>query len=173
MATTTRVSLAEYLATSYRPDCDYVEGELRERNAGESEHSILQIAIAAWFWNHRREWETDVRPEQRVQVLPNRYRIPDICLSQARQQREPIVTPPPLACIEILSKDDTLRSMRERVKDYLGFGTEHVWILDPAGREAFVCTRQGLNIAATAQLAVPGTPIFLPLTEIFGALDLA
>ncbi len=56
--------------------------------------------------------------------------------------------------------------MRERVKDYLDFGTEHVWILDPATREAFVCTPNGLNIPTTGQLLVPGTQIFLPLEQI-------
>jgi hypothetical protein len=49
MATSTLISLAEYLSTSYRPDCDFVDGEVRERNVGESEHSILQAAITAWF----------------------------------------------------------------------------------------------------------------------------
>ena len=33
--------MEEYLATSYRPDCDYVDGEIEERNLGEKEHSIL------------------------------------------------------------------------------------------------------------------------------------
>ncbi len=61
--------------------------------------------------------------------------------------------------------------MRERVKDYLAFGTEHVWILYPAEREAFVCTQNGLNILMTGQLLVEGTEIFLPLAEVFSALD--
>jgi Uma2 family endonuclease len=61
--------------------------------------------------------------------------------------------------------------MRERVKDYLDFGIEHVWILDPATREAFVCTSNGLNISATGQLLVTGTQIFLPLGQVFSALD--
>lgn len=171
MATSTPISLAEYLRTSYRPDCDFVDGEVRERNVGESEHSILQAAITAWFWNHQREWQIEVRPEQRVQVSPTRFRVPDICLVRASQSREPIATVPPLACIELLSKDDSLRSMRERVKDYLDFGTAHVWILDPAAREAFVCTPNGLNIPTAGQLLVPGTEIFLPLAQVFSALD--
>src|SRR5579875_879313 len=27
-----RISVEEYLSTSYRPDCDYVDGEIEERN---------------------------------------------------------------------------------------------------------------------------------------------
>lgn len=171
MSTASHISLTEYLSASYRPDCDYVDGEVRERNVGEAEHSILQAAITAWFWNHRNEWNIEVRPEQRVQVSPTRYRVPDICVLRGSQPREPVIKVPPLVCIEILSKDDTLRTMRERVKDYLDLGTEHVWILDPATREAFVCSRTGLNIPATGELSVAGTQLFMPLGEIFSALD--
>jgi hypothetical protein len=31
----TAVSLSEYLQTDYRPDVDFIDGELEERNVGE------------------------------------------------------------------------------------------------------------------------------------------
>src|SRR5271154_214761 len=34
-----KVSVAEYLATSYRPDCDYVDGVVEGRSLGEKEHA--------------------------------------------------------------------------------------------------------------------------------------
>ena len=34
MAVGIQVSVEEYLHTSYRPDCDYVDGEVQERNLG-------------------------------------------------------------------------------------------------------------------------------------------
>jgi hypothetical protein len=34
MAAATLVSVEEYLSTSYDPDCDYVDGELEDRNVG-------------------------------------------------------------------------------------------------------------------------------------------
>lgn len=36
------VSVEEYLNTVYRPDCDYVDGELVDRNVGEKDHAKLQ-----------------------------------------------------------------------------------------------------------------------------------
>ena len=45
MATSSLVSVDRYLSTSYRPDCDYVDGVLLERNAGEFDHGRLQTAI--------------------------------------------------------------------------------------------------------------------------------
>ena len=42
MASGTLVPLGEYLETVYEPDCEYIDGELVERNVGELEHSGLQ-----------------------------------------------------------------------------------------------------------------------------------
>jgi len=39
MATQVRISLQEYLATSWRPDREYIDGEVRERNVGKWEHA--------------------------------------------------------------------------------------------------------------------------------------
>ena len=50
MATGTMVSLDEYLATAYEPDCDFVDGELEARNLGEWDHSRLQLKIGAISW---------------------------------------------------------------------------------------------------------------------------
>ena len=53
MATTTRlaVPVSEYLHSSYSPDCDYVDGELQERNVGELDHAEVQSALVQWFRN--------------------------------------------------------------------------------------------------------------------------
>jgi Uma2 family endonuclease len=171
MSSTTLISVQEYLATSYRPDCDFVDGELQERNLGELEHSLLQGAIFAWFWVRRKEWNIVPLPEQRVQVAPTRFRVPDVTVLHADQPREPIVTAPPLILIEVLSKDDTLRSMRERVDDYLNFGVQHVWILDPATRRAYVCSRTGFQEPDSGVLTVPATPIRLVLSELFKQVE--
>jgi len=44
-----RVSVEQYLATSYRPECDYVDGAVEERNLGEKEHAILQRVLTILF----------------------------------------------------------------------------------------------------------------------------
>lgn len=171
MSSTTLISVQEYLATSCRPDCDFVDGELQERNLGELEHALLQTAIAAWFWNRQKEWNVLPIVEQRVQVAATRFRVPDVSVLRSNQPREPIVTTPPLILIEVLSKDDTLRSMRERVDDYLNFGVQHVWILDPATRRAYVCSRTGFQEPESGVLIVPGTPIRLVLSELFKQIE--
>jgi Uma2 family endonuclease len=171
MSSTTLISVQEYLTTSYRPDCDFIDGELRERNLGELEHALLQSAILVCFWMKQKEWSVLPVVEQRVQVSATRFRIPDVSVLRADQPREPIITIPPLILIEVLSKDDSLRSMRERVDDYLTFGVQNIWILDPATRRAYVCSQTGFQEPEGGALSVPGTPIRLVLGELFSQIQ--
>jgi hypothetical protein len=39
------------MQTSYRPDREYVDGELLERNVGKWEHGRIQSLLALWFGN--------------------------------------------------------------------------------------------------------------------------
>lgn len=52
MATTTHISLSEYLGTAYSPDREYVDGEVRERNVGKWEHARVQALLAGCFVNN-------------------------------------------------------------------------------------------------------------------------
>jgi len=40
MAASTHISLHEYLHSNYRPDREYLDGELRQRNVGKYEHAM-------------------------------------------------------------------------------------------------------------------------------------
>ena len=78
MASATAVPIAEYLDTSYRPDREYVDGELRERNVGKWEHARVQWLLANWFGSREEQWDVTGSTEQRVQVSNSRVRIPDL-----------------------------------------------------------------------------------------------
>lgn len=168
-----RVPVDEYLATSYRPDCDYVDGEVLERNLGEKEHSVLKRALILLFGFHREDWDVEVFPEQRVQVGPTRYRIPDITVVPAGVRWERILQVPALLFIEILSPEDRLNRVRERVDDYFSLGTEHVWVIDPELRKGYVCSRRGFQEPEGGILAISGFPIRVVLSELFAELDRA
>jgi Uma2 family endonuclease len=171
MAAAAVVSIEEYLSTSYRPDCDYIDGEVRERNVGEYDHGRLQARMAIWFGRHERDWRIRVVVEQRLRVSSGRFRIPDVCVIDWNQPIEQVFTSPPLICIEVLSKDDSLRSIRQRVDDYLSFGVPHVWILDPVLRKAYVCTPTGFQEPDGGVLEAAGSSIRVPLSEVFAELD--
>jgi Uma2 family endonuclease len=171
MSSATGISVEQYLSTSYRPDCDYVDGEMRERNVGEYEHSNPQTGLAVWLRARQREWNIRVLVEQRIRVAPRRYRIPDICVLDRDQPIEPVFTLPPLICIEILSKDDSLRDMQERVTDYLTLGVPSVWILDPLSHRVYTCAQGEFREPVGGVLEATGTVIRIPLDQIFTEPD--
>ena len=49
MSISVHIPVNEYLKTMYRPDCDYVEGEVLERNWGDMPHALVQSTIADIF----------------------------------------------------------------------------------------------------------------------------
>jgi Uma2 family endonuclease len=132
MSTTALISVEEYLSTTYRPDCDFVDGEVIERNVGTKDHSKLQGEVLAWFRDRRRELRLTAFPELRIRVTPGRYRIPDICVVALPEPYEQIFTQPPYICIEVLSPEDSFRRLQERLDDYLAMGVPNIWVLDPA-----------------------------------------
>lgn len=163
------VSVEEYLKTSYRPDCDYLDGTVLERNVGEEKHSRLHAAIVSFLFNREKQLGIRVYPEQRVQVSQRRFRVPDICVVLDQRPRNAIFREPPLICIEILSKDDTMSSMQERIHDYLQMGVPSVWVIDPVGRWASSYTVEGSREALDGVLRAAG--VELPIRDLFEILD--
>jgi Uma2 family endonuclease len=162
------VSVSEYLSTCYRPDREYLEGLVLERNLGEFDHGSLQAALAAFFFALRSQG-VYVSTEQRVQVKQTRFRIPDVCVVAGSKPAEQIFTTPPFLCIEILSKDDRMGEMRERIRDYSDFGAPNIWIFDPRQKRAWACDGSGMREPVDGILRAIDTEIALPLADLFDA----
>ena len=140
MATATQiVALSEYLQTNYRPDREYVDGEVRERSVGKWEHSRLQWLLAVWFGRHEEEWNVIGSTEQRTQVAKTRVRVPDLVVLRPCRPPE-ILIDAPLLVIEILSAGDSYSELQERCEDYRQMGVETVWIIDPRTRTGRMCS---------------------------------
>jgi Uma2 family endonuclease len=165
MAAATQISVDEYLHTTYRPDRDYVDGEVLERNLGERDHSQPHALLAAYFLARRAEWGLWALTEQRVQVTPNRFRIPDVCVLSKDAAYEQIVTTAPLICIEILSKDDSFSSIVDRLDDYVSMGVANIWVIDPHKRRAYTYGADGTIGAVDGELRAAN--ISVPLPSIF------
>ncbi|HWF08017.1 MAG TPA: Uma2 family endonuclease [Bryobacteraceae bacterium] len=166
MATITVIPLSEYLDTSYRPDREYIDGELRERNVGESDHSRLQTLLIGYLLNRETQWGIVVMAEQRVQVKPNRFRVPDITVVAGRLPGTPILHEPPFLCIEILSRGDSMEDMQERIDDYLTFGVRHVWVINPRTRRAFLYTSEGMKEAKDGFLRTLSPDVEVPIAAL-------
>jgi Uma2 family endonuclease len=170
MATALHIPLHEYLGSSFRPDREYVDGEVRERNVGKWEHARVQWLLAAWFGAHEKEWGIIGSTEQRVLVSATRIRVPDLVVLTAGAQPD-VLTDPPLLVIEILSPDDTYSDTQERAQDYRVMGVETVWIIDPKTRSGRMCS--GADWVESPRLAVKGTQLHVNLPDIFSQLTSA
>ncbi|AXC10217.1 protein of unknown function DUF820 [Acidisarcina polymorpha] len=168
MAAATHISLLEYMHAHYRPDHEFVDGELLERNVGKWDQARIQALLASWFHSQEKIWSVKVATEQRVQVSSTRVRIPDVMLVPRGPQPE-IIVDPPILIVEILSTDDTYTDTQIRPADYLNMGTPAVWIIDPGSRTGRQCV--GSSWIASERLEVPNTAIWVSLSKLFFELD--
>jgi len=109
--------------------------------------------------------------EQRIQISPRHFLIPDVCVLRLGSPADDILTHPPLIAIEILSPENTIRRAAKKVAEYLQFGIEHVWVIDPHARVAYRGAAAGLERVAGGELTVPGSPILVRAAELFEKLD--
>jgi Uma2 family endonuclease len=167
MATGVLVSEEEYLHTSYEPDCEFEDGVLIERNLGTKDHSKLQSFLCAYFLKRRKIWGIHVFVEQRIRMRKGKYMIPDICVYQGDEPTEQIFQTPPLLWIEILSPEDRPLRVNRKVKDVLQFGAAHIWVIDPESLDSDPHTVEGSTALADGILRIPGSPIEVPLHQVF------
>ncbi|WP_420237942.1 Uma2 family endonuclease [Telmatobacter bradus] len=165
------VSVEEYLSTVYEHDCEYVDGVIEERDMGEFEHAYVQGILITLFNNHRSDWKVYALPEQRVQTQKTHFRVPDICVLRTGSVRESVLTHPPLLAIEVQSPDQALRRTELKCREFLAFGIEHVWVIDPYARVGYRGTVNGLELVRDGVFTVPNSPIRLELDAIFAELD--
>jgi Uma2 family endonuclease len=167
MGAATLISVEEYLHTNYDPDREYVDGEVVERNLGEKTHSTIQANLIIYFAGRRKEWGVRAYPEQRVQISPTRFSIPDVTVIKLSQEQGEFFNNPPHLCIEILSKDDTMLYMQQKIDDYLTFGVPYVWIINPRNRKGYVVTSEGMFEAKSGVLETKDPAIRVPLAVLF------
>jgi Uma2 family endonuclease len=169
MATTTLISVEEYLRTTSDPDCEYVRGVIKERAVGELDHASWQGAIFHWFHEHRLAWNIRVYPELRVQVAPGNYRVPDVTILSRNAPREQIVTHLPLAVFEILSPTDKMTEVLEKLADYQQMGIPAIWVIEPKKPTYYLYSSGQLTPSTTLEL--PGTGLRVAMSEIAALVD--
>lgn len=169
-AATTLIPIEVYLRTSYRPDVDYVDGVIEERNLGQNDHSAWQDAIAAWFRRQAVEGGVRVRPELRIRVAGTRVRIPDVALLDRSLEPEPVPTVPPIAVFEVVSPDDRLPEMAPRCADYEQMGIQTIVVIDPEGPAWRFAQGRFVPLEARA-FDIPGSRCRFDLDGIAGLID--
>jgi Uma2 family endonuclease len=167
MATSTQVTVEEYLRTSYDPDREYVDGEVLDRNVGRKRHSKVQACLISFLMAHATRFGIFTLPEWRMCTGETRYRIPDVVIVAGPEPDEEVLSTPPLVCIEVLSPEDRMSRVLNKVAEYLTFGVRYVWVLNPESNEAFVYTATGMEKITDGFLRTENPAIEIPLDQIF------
>jgi Uma2 family endonuclease len=133
------VSLEEYLHSSY-PDIDreYRDGAVVERSMPDYLHGKTQALLIALFMELRKKLSLYPCAETRMKLRAGRYLIPDVAVFHG-EELGLVPDIPPLIAIEILSPDDRLYEVREKLEEYRAWGVPHVWLVDPHSRRLYSC----------------------------------
>lgn len=167
MAVTTQVPVEEYLRTSYDPDCEYVDGGVLDRNVGEKGHSKVQKRLLVYVAQHEARWGVFALQEWRLKLGEQHYRVPDLSIVNGPEPNETVLSTPPLVCVEILSPEDRMGRMHKKIADYLAFGVQCVWVLDPKTKKAYVYSDGAMQEMDAGILTVDDSAIAVPLLESF------
>lgn len=166
----TQVPLEVYLAGSFEPDAEYINGLIEERPMGEWSHANWQAAVLEFFRSRRQEWGIRAAAELRVQVSTGNYRVPDVTILDRNLPIEQVIAHPPLAVFEILSPEDTVTRMLTKLADYERMGIPTILLLDPAGKH-FRFQDSKLEPLPAAAFDLPGCSARFDRAEIEKLLD--
>ena len=166
MGTTTLIPVEEYLKTSYSPDCEYAEGTVLERKVGEKPHSKLQRILVQVLG--RKYPALHVWPELRMKTTGDRHRIPDVCVTLTEPPTD-VLQEPPFIAIEILSADDAMTRVIEKLGEYAAIGTPNIWLFDPRLRQMFTYRSGLLQLVEGDIIATENPRIELMRDEVFPA----
>ena len=158
MAIATQMTVEEYLRTSYPPDCEYVDGEVLDRNVGENDHGWFRERCCLLLDGAaRKNSASSSFKNSGFRSMRRHYRVPDLMILEgAGKPKEQILTRPPLVCIEVLSPEDRMSRMQKKVADYLAFGVRYVWVLDPEAEKRIRLTRTGNSEMITDGVSAHG-----------------
>ena len=164
MSIETLISVEAYLNTSYDPDVEYVDGVLVERNVGDWLHGLVQSNLI--FALRRKYPHIYVVPELRSQTSSTRYRLPDVCVLLAAPQTKYLLDAAFVA-IEILSEDDSMTKMMEKLDEYDWKGVPNIWLIDPRLGKMSVYSAGDLHEVRGAVIATRDSRLDVTREEIF------
>ncbi len=165
-----RMTVEEYLRTGWKPECELIDGELREKPMPTRLRGFIQMMIGAWFQRHMDEWGVAPESEVRTQVRAGNFRLPDVAVTPMDIINTRTQDKPPIIAIEILSEGDGYSDLCRRAADLRGMGVENIWLIDPEQRAALVWGSAG-SWEPAAQLQVLGTPIHLDLSWLWAQVQ--
>jgi len=166
-ASTTLISVEEYLRTEYDPSCDYIDGVLRQKSMptfkhGRMEHKLCNLVDR--FVGYC------ASPEQTVRIREAKYLVPDVAVQRVSGLRDPFPVEPIHLCIEIMSPGDRFGEIVSKCDEYHAWGVEHCWIVDPEDQRCWQYDSGGRPNEVPQDGQITAGPIILSHADIFASL---
>jgi len=158
------VAVEEYLNTSYDPDVEYVDGVLVERNVGDWWHAIVQLNVGSALKVRFRHLK--VATELRSQTRTTRFRLPDVC-AVLRAPEGRYLAEAAYLVAEVLSKDDRMSELLEKLDEYRQKGVANIWLFDPRRKLMFVYRNGTLVEVVEDTICTEDGEVWLTRSEIF------
>ena len=164
----TLVSVAAYLASNRKPNCDYLDGVLIERPMHTWKHSRIQFRIIQLI---EAQFPGFVGgPELTVQIRPGKFLVPDVVILAVGSVQSPYPTEPVHLCVEVMSPDDRLSAVLSKCEDYHAWGMKTAWVIDPERRRAWVYNAGQLPDEVAPDGCLTADPIEIPLADLLSIL---
>jgi Uma2 family endonuclease len=162
--------------------CELVDGVLVEKVMGFRE-AILAGALVRLLANYvvPRNLGHVAGADGMLRLFPGLVRIPDVafaswdCFPEGRLPEEPIPELAPDLVVEVLSRSNTSREMRRKLREYFAAGVRLVWMVDLEQRTVTVHTDIDACAAFDQEACLDGGAVLpgfvLPLRDLFSELD--
>jgi len=162
--------------------CELVDGVLVEKVMGFRE-AILAGALVRLLANYvvPRNLGYVAGADGMLRLFPGLVRIPDVafaswdCFPEGRLPEEPIPELAPDLVVEVLSRSNTSREMRRKLREYFAAGVRLVWMVDLEQRTVTVHTDVDACAAFDQESCLDGGAVLpgfvLPLRDLFSELD--
>jgi Uma2 family endonuclease len=154
MATTTLMTAEEFarLNTAENEDYELVDGELIPLSSATLLHNRIRGRIERFVENYfEKNRLGGAASETECRINSNTVRRPDLSIfigdDWTRLDLNLAIMPfAPTVAVEVLSPSEHSMDVSRKVRDYLGAGSNEVWILDHANGEVLVRTKTGIRL---------------------------
>ncbi len=127
-------------------------------------HSKTQ-GLVGTFFAERRHW-LPIYPvfSVRLKLRKSLYLVPDVAVFHPTEPLQPVPETPPLVVVEVLSLDDKMSKVREKLAEYSSWGITHVWLVDPHSKRMYIWNA---GLVEMSTLRIPTLRFELTPADIF------
>jgi Uma2 family endonuclease len=160
------VNIETYLHTSFEnPDREYRDGKLVRRSLPDYLHSKTQGLVGAFFAQFGRVLPIYPALSVRLKLRESLYLIPDVAVFYPNEPQERVPATPPFVAIEILSPDDRMADLRNKLAEYRAWAVTYMWLVDPHSKRMYTCDAELVEVSV---LKITELDLELKPADIFG-----